>query len=808
MTRLFQLAKLLRRRLTSHRGNTLIMFAGLSISFTFLMVITHYVRSELSFDTFWENAENKYRLQSTITYPGGSPFSSAMSPVPFLDLIKKNFPQVKSGARLSRQTPSFRYGDTLLEETLSLVDPGFFDIFDIEMLEGTRSSILSDPRSVILSWSFARRLFTGAPATGQTFSVIQWNGEITDYQVAGIFRDLPHNSHLELSALALLQTKAEEEENWRNSRVYTYIELEDGTDPAMIENELPALEEKAIPAQGDWNIADSSFVKFHAIDRLHLFQDDSGDMKAPGSAETVYVYGLIGLLLVLIAGTNFVNTMIVQANFRVKEVALRKVYGAKWRGVLAEFLPETFIISLGAFYFAVIGLEVWGDSLFALMGHVGDTNGKEMLISGAIVAGVAVFLALFAGAYPAISLAHTRPINALRTRTASLTLSMNFSKWMMSLQFVIAIGIAIVSSAVWSQISYTQSKDLGYDPSGVFILPVGRDPSIANVLNPQISNLPGVLGVTRSLFAPTEGPLAGLVFNRLTQIKGGDGTEIPVQFAEPNFFEVYKIALLAGRVFSPDFALDVNSSDAENVNIVLNESATRSIGFANPAEAVGTRIWQGSPDNQRSLTIIGVVADNHDTSFRTSQEPITYFNGGGRFFTISIRIASGHEKDVQEAIKAIWQDILPDVVFAGEFLTDRLRAQYGPEYQLMGFLLLTGGLSILLSCLGLYATSAFLLSKQQKEFAIRKVLGASFKQTSQLALGRAVKPAILAVFFACPIAYFYLEDWLEGFVYRIDMPYEMFIFASFGMVLVAICSVYMVVYRVSNRRMVELLNEE
>jgi len=156
----------------------------------------------------------------------------------------------------------------------------------------------------------------------------------------------------------------------------------------------------------------------------------------------------------------------------------------------------------------------------------------------------------------------------------------------------------------------------------------------------------------------------------------------------------------------------------------------------------------------------------------------------------------------------IWQDVLPDVVFSGEFLTDRLRAQYGPEYQLMGFLLLTGGLSILLSCLGLYATSAFLLSKQQKEFAIRKVLGASFKQTSQLALGRAVKPAILAVFFACPIAYFYLEDWLEGFVYRIDMPYEMFIFASFGMVLVAICSVYMVVYRVSNRRMVELLNEE
>jgi|GEM_PF-4359652 len=806
--RLFHMMKLIVRRFNKHRTNTAIMFAGLTVSFIFLMVITHYVRSELSYDTFWENADNKYRLQSTIAYPGGSPVSRAKSPIPFLDLVQKNFSDVKLGARMRPKTTTFRRGETLYEETFSFIDPDFFGIFDIEMLEGTRDGIFSDPSSVILSQAFAQRLFEGEPAIGQTFSTIQWDGSIIDYQVAGIFKNLPKNSHLELSALALLQIEADEEENWSIPRVFTYIELKDGTGPATIEDGLPELEKKKIPPRGTWDIAESSSVQIHAIDRLHLFQDGEGDMKPSGSVKTVYVYGLIGILLVLIAGTNFVNTMIVQANFRVKEIALRKIYGAKWRTVLAEFLPETFVISLGAFYLAVIGLEVWGDTLFTLMGHGADTGGQEMIISIALVAGVALLLALFAGIYPAIRLAYTRPINALRARTASLAISMNFSKWMMSLQFVIAIGIAIISSSIWAQISYTQGKDLGYDPSGVLILSLTQDPSPATEIFQRFSNLPGVLGATRSLLAPTEGPLSNFISYRVAQRKGNPGDSLPVQFTDSNFFEVYKIILLAGRVFSPDAALDANSSDAVVVPVILNESAARRVGFASPVEAVGKRLWRGNSNNKRPLTIIGVVADTHDTSFRTSLEPIIYFNGGGRFFAVSLRVTPGAEKAVQDATKTIWQEVLPDVVYRGEFLTDRLRAQYGPEYQLMGFMLLTGTLSILLSCLGLYATSSFLLSKQQKEFAIRKVHGASYRETSLLALGRAVRPAITAIFFACPLAYVYLEDWLEGFVYRIDMPYEMFFFASFGMVLVATSSVYTVVYRVSNRRMAELLSEE
>ena len=808
MGRLIQLMALLWRRLVSHQSNTFIMFAGLTISFAFLMVITRYVHSELSYDTFWENAGNKYRVQHTITYPGGAPFSSATAPVPYLEFVKKNFSEVERGARMWPQSTGFRQADILLEETLSYVDPEFFNLFEIEMVEGSYEGVLADPSSAILSQTFAQRLFGDVSPIGQTFSAIQWNGQTIERQVVGVFKDLPENSHMQLSVLALLQTEARDEGNWRNARVYTYVELKDGADPAAIEAALPALEEDVIPMQGNWNIADSSFVTFHAIERLHLHQSEFGDMKPAGSLKTVYVYGLVGVLLVLIAGTNFVNTMIVQANFRVKEIAIRKVYGAKWRGMLAEFLPEAMVISLGAFYFAVIGLEIGGDALFALMGYAGETSGQAMLLPGAVVAGVAVLMALLAGVYPAIKLAKTRPINALRARTASLAISMNFSRWMMSLQFVIAIGIAIVSGSTWAQISYTQEKDLGYEPSGIFILSIGRDPSIARTLVPRFSAVPGVLGVTQSMFAPTEGPLAGIVYNRLTQVKGEGGDEVPVQFAEPNYFDVYEIDVLAGRLFTPGSELDYNYDDAEIVNVVLNESAIRQLGFESPAQAVGQRVWRGNPESQRALNIIGVVADNHDTSFRTSLEPITYFNGGGRYFTISLRIAQGQEAAVQEAVQAIWQDVLPDVVFAGEFLTDRLRAQYGPEYQLMDFLVVTGILSVLLSCFGLYATSSFLLSKQQKEFAIRKVCGASIRQTLQLALSRAVKPAVLAIFLACPIAYFYLEDWLSGFVYRIEMPYAMFAAASIGMVLIAVCSVYMVVFRVANRRMVDFLGED
>lgn len=808
MTRLFQLIRLLLRRLTGHQGNTAIMFAGLAVSFTFLMVITHYVRDELSYDTFWENAENKYRLQSTITYPGGSALFWAQSPVPYLDLVQKNFSGVKTGARLRPQITTFRHADTLLEETMSFVDPTFFAMFDIEMANGDRDSIFADPSSVILSQTFAARLFEGEPAVGQTFSTIKWDGSITDYQVRGIFKDLPHNSHLKISVMSLLQPSAKDEKNWRNARVHTYLELKDGTDPLAIEAALPELEEKTIPPRGNWNVADATSVKFHALDRLHLFQNGEGDMKSPGNATTVYIYGLVGALLVLIAGMNFVNTMIVQANFRVKEVALRKIYGAKWRGMLAEFLPETFVISVGAFFFAVIGLEVWGDRLFALMGHSGATGGPEMIISGALVAGVAILLALFAGIYPAVKLGQSPPINALRARTASLAISMKFSKWMMSLQFVIAIGIAIVASTTWAQVSYTQDKDLGYDPSDVLIIGLTHNPPKDTVLYQRIKTVPGVLGATRSLLAPTEGPLSNIVTNTVSREKGSKGIALPTQFANPNYFEFYKIALLAGRGFPPNSTPSAEAGDTEVVNIVLNESATRLLGFRAPEEAVGQTLWRGRPDDQQARTIVGVVGDFHDTSFRTSLEPILYYNGRGPLLALSVKIAPGQEQAVQNAAKVIWQDVFPDKVYSSEFLTDLLRAQYGPEIQLMDFLVVTGALSILLSCLGLYATSSFLLSKQQKEFAIRKVHGASFKQASLLALGRAVRPAIMAVFIACPIAYIYLDGWLGGFIYRIAMPFELFALASVGMILVAICSVYMVVYRVANSRMADLLREE
>jgi len=809
-----QMLKILLRRFNSHRTNTVIMFAGLVISFTFMTVITQYVRNELSYDNFWRGKENIYRLQATVTEPGRPAVEHARSPVPLLDLVQKNFDEVEAGTRIWQSDVVFRVNSTPFRETISTVDPGFFDIFDLQMVEGERTSILDDKRAVILSETTAARLFGADPAVGQVYTVKRMGVEETqDYHVVGVFKDLPKNTHLQISSLALLDDSDHREQfltNWNSAALYTYVRLQVGTGPFGIEAKLPELEKAVIPFFGSQDVAENIVINLHAIERLHLFQNGTQDFTLPGSLKTVSVYALSGILLVLIAGTNFVNTMIVQAHFRIKEVALRQIYGAQMRGVFAQFLPETFAVALSAFYLSVIGLEFWSETLFELIGYQGETSRADLLVSGSIVFGFAMLLALFAGVYPALKLARTLPLESLRTRNASLALSMKFSKWMMSFQFVIAMVIAIVGSTIWMQISYINGKDLGFDPSGVFVLfTVPDDTTQANEMFDRFSKLPGVVGATKSMSVPTSvgvaAPLAGF------STMGSTGSAeflLPVQSVDSHFFNFYNSSLLAGRALSRDYAGDDFNDEWPEVNIMLNDAALRLMRLGAPEDAVGKQLWWGSKEEPQYLNIVGIIEDANHTSLRADAEPMLYLSKESFFWTFSFKVAAGQEQTVQQTMSTIWADAVPNQVFEGEFLEDRLRTQYAPEYQLLKFLMVSGTLSIIISCLGLYAISSFLLTRQQKEFAIRKVLGASFSQTSRLAIMRAVKPAIIAALFACPIAYLYLTDWLESFAYRIDMPYEAYVFSSIGMVLVAVLSVYMVAYKVTRTSMAELLAEE
>lgn len=799
------------RQLNSHKGNSLIMFFGLAIAFTFMTAITQYVRHELSYDTFWHEAERIYRVQATITYPGQEPTSFAKSNHPLRHLLKDNFSEVEAVSRLLTTNATYHRDGVLFDGTVSKVDPEFLDIFDLEIIDGVGQAGLADLRGIIISETLAQRMFGEEQAVGNTIPVSLYDqGLEADFRVMGVFKDVPHNSHLAIEALVQFDEslhRAEILSNWRAALVFTYARLTRGANPISITNRLPELERQVIPPSGSWDVAESLVNTLLPVDHLHLYQSGVEDMKPGGSVRTIYIYALSGLLLIVISGSNFVNTMVVQAQFRIKEVALRKVFGAGLPQIQRQFLPEALLISFGAFYLSIIGFEVWGDQIFDLLGYQGARNGGDLTMSGLYVAMTAFALALIAGLLPATRLAAKTPVDSLRTRNAAYGISMRFSRMMMSFQFGIATTLVIVGSAVWAQVQFIKSKDLGYEPDNVILLnSLPSDVEKSSDLFSRLSDLPGVVASARGISAPTEGALPTAGFSTPGHDLNAEYI-FPVQFMNPDFFDVFDYRLLAGRRLSFEYGEDHYSSE-RGFNMLVNEALIKKLGFGSPQRALGRQLWWGQSDDRRFITIVGVVANIHQTSLRDEIEPMMFWIREDFYFSYAFRIAGRSIDEVFADMESVWRETVPDRVFAGELLEDRLREQYRPETKLLDFLQVAGVLSLFISCLGLYAVSSYILSKQRKEFAVRRVLGASVAQAWKLAATRAIKPVFWALAIAFPVAYIFVAEWLEGFAYRIDVPFGLFGTAAIVVVAVALFSINAVVYRVSRVSMATLLAEE
>ncbi|MBO6505026.1 MAG: ABC transporter permease [Kordiimonadaceae bacterium] len=787
------------------------MFFGLAIAFTFMTAITQYVRHELSYDTFWHEAERVYRIQATITYPGQEPTAFATSNHPLRNLLKSNFSEVEAVSRLLNTKATFHRDGVMFDGIVSKVDPEFLDIFDFAIIDGIGKAGLADPRGIMISETLAQRLFGEEQAIGKVIPVSLYDqGLDADFRVTGVFQDVPHNSHLAIEAIVQFDEslhRAEILSNWRAALIFTYAKLTRGANPISILNRLPELERQVIPPSGSWDVAESLVNTLNRVDQLHLFQSGVDDMKPGGNLQILYIYALSGLLLVVISGANFVNTMVVQAQFRIKEVALRKVFGAGLPQIQRQFLPESLLISFGAFYLSIIGFEVWGDQIFDLIGYQGGRNGGDLSMSGLFVALTAFALALFAGLFPATRLAAKTPIDSLRTRNAAYGVSMRFSRMMMSFQFIIAATLLIVGSVVWAQVQFIQSKDLGYEPDNVILLnSLPSDAGKSSDLFSKLSDLPGVVASARGMSAPTEGTLPTAGFSTPGHDLNAEYI-FPVQFMNPDFFDVFDYELLAGRRLSFEYGEDHYSSE-RGFNMLVNEALIEKLGFGSPQQALGQQLWWGQSDDRRFITIVGVVENIHQTSLRDEIEPMMFWIREDFYFSYAFRTAGRSVDEVFADMERVWRETVPDRVFVGELLEDRLMKQYGPEMKLLDFLQVAGVLSLVISCMGLYAVSSFLLAKQRKEFAIRRVLGASVLQAWKLAATRAIKPVFWALVVAFPAAYIFVTEWLNGFAYRIDVPFGLFGAAAILVIAVAVFSINAVAYQVSRVSMAALLADE
>jgi len=642
---------------------------------------------------------------------------------------------------------------------------------------------------VALSRSQAIRQFGTIDAIGRTLTTVR-DGKTYDLRVTGVFEDIPRNSHLDFDIVRRFNSAEENPCPWGCVNGAAYVKLKPGVDIAAVDAALPAWEKRNVPAkdaaggdlgkQWDWRLVN--------VRDVHL-SGAEGDR--PGNdLRTLATFGIVALLILAMACVNFVNLTTARASRRAREVAVRKVLGARRVQLVAQFLGESMLLVAAAMVVALalveLVLPVFSAFLDANLELTYFGRGGLALPILALTAAVGVA----GGLYPAFYLSRAQPAAILKggkaaaeTRGAGRLRSL-----LVVAQFAVSIGLIVCTAVVYQQTLFARSVDAGYDRRGLIEIKGLDQPEIAPVRDTiirEIASVQGVTGVAGTMIEP------GSDRTLYTNV-AAPGAAAPVKLGfysvQPSFFDVLKIKMAAGRPLSPRFANDKAFIDqaairyqedltaaeqgiaGRGVNVVLNALAARKLGFAEPGAAIGRqiRIPMFQNDILVPATIVGVAQDSRFRSVRDPVEPIVYWDSGAYRWLV-VRYEGAQAEQVRAAAERVWRRHAPAVPFESQFAESRLAALYGADEARGNTFAVFAALAILIACLGLFGLAAFTAERRTKEIGIRKVFGARVRDILRLLAWQFSKPVMVANLIAWPVAWWLMRDWLNGFDARIDL---------------------------------------
>ena len=785
------------RHLMRERIYSLINIAGLAVGFACFILILLFVRDELSYDRFFADSDRIYRLVMTLNIPGRDPMRGASVMPPAADFLKADFGEIEQVARLSRQRAVIGRGEYLNSEYLFHADPGLFEIFDLPFVTGDAESALSEPNTVVLTQSAARKYFGDDDPFGQTLII---DNEHT-FRVTGVLADLPSATHLTFEILTSFESAsnkldADARDDWFSGGAYTYVLLASGSKSAPTHDHLEAFLDRHAPRiQGmPFTAVDLYDLEFEPITDIHLESGRQLELKPGGDARVVYAFSVIASLVLAMAIINFVNLTTARATQRAREVALRKVVGATRRQLVIQFLGEAAVLTLLALVMAVALGELllpWYNSLLGRSLSLNVAGDPAVILGLGLIAALA---ALGGGAYPSFYLARLRTGDFIRGAYGGTSQG---QKWFRSLlvvaQFSISIGLMTATAVVYLQSEYGGNIYPGFDSSGLIVLQGNESDDAGlstDVLRNELLRDPRVLGVTTSTTVPGD-PNEGITAVRIAGAPEAELLTATHIVVGHQFFETYRIPVLAGRPFGPDFGASESSEAtgaAPNMEapVVLNKSAVRRFGLGAPADAIGKVIDMPVSDEASiKLTVVGVVGDVHLKSLRHQITPVMFTHGlGGQRF-VTVRIAESDIVGALAGIDQVWKALRPGVPVRQEFLDARLRSLYEGDRGLATALAVFSVLGTVISSLGLLGLATFSAARRTREIGLRKILGATVPKIVRLLLWDFGRPVLLANLVAIPVVFVIMRNWLDGFAYRIDLSPTIFLGAGALTLLIA-----------------------
>ncbi|RKQ50752.1 putative ABC transport system permease protein [Roseivirga pacifica] len=778
------------RSLVKNKTFSVLNILGLALGMACCMIIFQYVTYEKSYDKFHTDYQDIYRVQYNYYQNGNTIFECAAA-VPAVGRdMKDNFPEVLEFARAFPISGLISQGDvSYREEKLQIADPSWLTLFDWGMVEGNPETALEGPNKAVISKRAATKYFGNENPMGKT---IRWNSSWIneDFIVTGIIENVPSNSHIKFDILLSYQTLVDATDNeaevaWGWYDFNTYVKLAKGTDPIAFNKKY---DEHLHKIRGNMFAERNNRQEFplQAMTDIHLKSKllQESEPEENGDAQSVYFLGILAVFILIIAWVNYINLASSQSMERAKEVGVRKVMGAMKGQLVWQFIIESIIVNLVAAFISVglvsLSLPYFNQLTNAPLSLALIFNsGNWLLVIGVFLAG-----AFLSSLYPAFVLSSFRPIVTLKGKMTTSHKGIFLRKSLVTFQFLASVFLISGTFIVYKQLQYLKQRDLGFEMAETLVLQgpgyVAVDSlyrgTMLNFKN-QVLHHPNVEAFTTSSNVPgdeifwTNGAKRAEAPN--TDFKTIYNVEV-----DYDYFPSFEIDVVAGRNFDRSHATDVE-------NVMLNEAATRFLGFENAEDAVGKRITHSGRDK----LVVGVVDNYNQMSLKNDVAPILYWlNAASREF-IAIKFDGIQAKQLLGELESDWDAFFPGNPMDYFYLDTFFNRQYEKDNQFGTVFSVFSVLAIVVSCLGLFGLSAFSTIQRTKEIGIRKVLGASISSILMLLSREYLILILVAIALGVPLTFFVMNGWLESFAYRTSIGWVVFGLSAIIVIVVALVTV-------------------
>jgi putative ABC transport system permease protein len=763
------------RSLLKFRGYAAINLLGLALGLTAGVLIMLYVLDELSFDKFHTKLDRIYRVESQLMSNKETSItsSSEMNGWPIGNILRKDYPEVE--AVMYSRSASFlmvNHDGKRIRERIHFSSPEFFQIFSFPLLKGNPEKALNDPYSVVITEEMEKKYFPGRDALNQTLVL----ADTMQFVVTGVMKSIPSNSHIQLDMLisfstytTVIQPEFDYNNGWGNINMRNYVLLKEGVDAEAFKQKAKSIyTDGAAQMLKDWGAVGN--VVFVSLASLYLEANNSNGLGPLGSMDRLYLVSGIAVFVLILACINFINLTTARSVYRAKEVGLRKVVGSTRRGLIRQFLSESFILTVCSLFIAI---ALTGLSLPAFNQILNKTYSLTSLLQPAFLIAVVclvVVVTFLSGYYPALVMSAMKPVEVLKGKMQTSSRGVQLRRALVVFQFVISVGLVLGTLIVLNQLNFMQQQKLGFAKDEIFVVNAARakspNPNGFETFKSQIESLSIVNDVAFTNSLPGNPGWIGQVSYPEGK-SGDDAVSVEYMAVDEHYAQTLGLEMVAGRFFSKDSEAELKDG------LVLNETAVSMFGWASPQEAIGKKIT--SPSGYPEGEVIGVVKDYHQFGLQQNIGPMAMDFNPRSSYLYAIRYKASNTSDLISAVQQLWATNFPGYDFNYFFLDQDFERQYQAEQRLAKVFGLFAGVTIVIAVIGLLGLVSFMVASRTKEIGVRKVLGADVLSIAKLLSREFIILVVIANVIAFPIAWYFADQWLQSFAVRNEIDPLLFV---------------------------------